>query len=137
MKNFETTKYSLERSFQKEWEYYKKNFFRNFSEKHCVLTLIIMKNTSVTLDKNNSSCFGRKWVYHLQLSSVSLHSWQYKKVHLESANKSACNWACLTIYPYSLGTIYKQQIKNTNLLHLEMLIIKESSNPIKTILVTI
>ena len=30
IKNFETTKYSLERSFQKEWEYHKKKFFRIF-----------------------------------------------------------------------------------------------------------
>ena len=38
--NFQTTKYSLERSFQKKWEYHKNIFFRNFSEKHCVLTLM-------------------------------------------------------------------------------------------------
>ena len=37
IKNFQTTKYSLERSLQKEWGY---NFFFNFSEKNCILTLI-------------------------------------------------------------------------------------------------
>ena len=38
-KNFKTTKYSLEKSFQREWEYQKKKLFRNFPEKHCVVTL--------------------------------------------------------------------------------------------------
>ena len=40
-KNFKTTKYSLERSFQKEQEYQKKKkkYFRNFLEKHWVITL--------------------------------------------------------------------------------------------------
>ena len=33
-KNFETTKYPLERSFQKEYKNIKKNFFQNFKEKH-------------------------------------------------------------------------------------------------------
>ena len=39
--NFKTTKYSLERSFQKEQEYQKKKkkYFRNFLEKHWVITL--------------------------------------------------------------------------------------------------
>ena len=39
--NFKTTKYSLERSFQKEQEYQKKIYiyFRNFLEKHWVITL--------------------------------------------------------------------------------------------------
>ena len=40
-KNFKTTKYSLERSFQKEQEYQKNIYiyFRNFLEKHWVITL--------------------------------------------------------------------------------------------------
>ena len=39
--NFKTTKYSLERSLQKEQEYPKKKkiFFRNFLEKHWAITL--------------------------------------------------------------------------------------------------
>ena len=39
--NFKTTKYSLERSFQKEQEYQKNIYiyFRNFLEKHWVITL--------------------------------------------------------------------------------------------------
>ena len=41
IKNFQKTKYSQERPFQKEWEYYKQLFFQNFSEKDCVLTLMI------------------------------------------------------------------------------------------------
>ena len=44
-KNFETTKYSLKRSFQKKYEYQKKNiFFRNCPEKQCVLTLSSCKS---------------------------------------------------------------------------------------------
>ena len=40
-KNCKTTKYSLERSFQKEQEYQKNIYiyFRNFLEKHWVITL--------------------------------------------------------------------------------------------------
>ena len=39
--NFKTTKYSLERSFQKEQEYQENIYiyFRNFLEKHWVITL--------------------------------------------------------------------------------------------------
>ena len=36
-KNFQTTKYSLEISFQKDWECYES--FWNFLEKHCILIL--------------------------------------------------------------------------------------------------
>ena len=38
----------LERSFQKELEYYEQIFFRNFSEKHCIVTL----NSSLSFRNN-------------------------------------------------------------------------------------
>ena len=50
------TKYPLERSFWKKWDH-KKFFFRNFSEKHCVLTFYKIYNirkTSTSLLKYNT-----------------------------------------------------------------------------------
>ena len=50
------TKYPLERSFWKKWDH-KKIFFRNFSEKHCVLTFYKIYNirkTSTSLLKYNT-----------------------------------------------------------------------------------
>ena len=80
--NFETTKYSLKRSFQKEWECPKKFFFQNFSESHCVLTAYLI------LHLNDEKC---QTLTLLQLNVGHLHN-EYNNIESKSKVFSLNSW---------------------------------------------